>query len=109
MTVLYSTLIFSAYISVIESQYKANKDRLKNLQKARLVFQDHLGLEVRTILGKTQLVKGMQKPCIFDTHVCRLLFMLSVTDFCARGFGLAVPFRLIMTDMVMILSKIKQP
>lgn len=35
--------------------------------------------------------------------------MLSVTDFCARGFGLAVPFRLIMTDMVMILSKIKQP
>lgn len=44
--------------SVIESQNKANKDRLKNLGKARLVFQEHLGMEIRTISGKTQLVKG---------------------------------------------------
>ncbi|XP_005723495.1 kinetochore protein Spc25 [Pundamilia nyererei] len=50
---------------LIESQYKANKDRLKNLQKARLVFQDHLGLEVRTILGKTQLVKGEKLQFVF--------------------------------------------
>lgn len=46
---------------VIESQNKANKDRLRNLQKARNVFQDHLGLEIRTILGKSQLVRGV--PC----------------------------------------------
>uniref|UniRef100_A0A1A7X0Z2 SPC25, NDC80 kinetochore complex component, homolog n=1 Tax=Iconisemion striatum TaxID=60296 RepID=A0A1A7X0Z2_9TELE len=43
---------------LIESQNKANKDRLKNLQKARFVFQDHLGLEIRTVMDKTQLVKG---------------------------------------------------
>lgn len=49
---------FLALLSVIESQNKANKDRLRNLGKARLVFQDHLGMEIRTILGKTQLVKG---------------------------------------------------
>ncbi|KAM4558059.1 kinetochore protein Spc25 [Odontesthes bonariensis] len=49
----------------IESQNKANKDRLKNLQKARLVFQDHLGLEIRTILGKTQLVKGEKLQFVF--------------------------------------------
>ncbi|XP_061547815.1 kinetochore protein Spc25 [Phycodurus eques] len=34
---------------LIESQYKANKDRLKNLKKARLIFQDYLGLEIRKI------------------------------------------------------------
>ncbi|XP_040912459.1 kinetochore protein Spc25 [Toxotes jaculatrix] len=50
---------------LIESQNKANKDRLKNLQKARLVFQDHLGMEIRTILGKTQLVKGEKLQFVF--------------------------------------------
>uniref|UniRef100_A0A3B5MPP1 Kinetochore protein SPC25 n=1 Tax=Xiphophorus couchianus TaxID=32473 RepID=A0A3B5MPP1_9TELE len=40
---------------LIESQNRANKDRLRNLQKARLVFQDHLGLEIRTIIDKTQM------------------------------------------------------
>ncbi|KAM6934265.1 kinetochore protein Spc25 [Xenentodon cancila] len=50
---------------LIESQNKANKDRLKNLQKARLVFQDHLGLEIRTILGKTQLAKGEKLQFVF--------------------------------------------
>lgn len=52
-------IYFSPLFSVIRSQNKANKDRLRNLQKARLVFQDHLGMEIRTIQGKTQLVKGM--------------------------------------------------
>lgn len=59
-------LFFS--FSVIESQNKANKDRLRNLQKARLIFQDHLGLEIRTILGKTQLVKGI--PNKYMTIFC---------------------------------------
>ncbi|KAM9347278.1 kinetochore protein Spc25 [Symphorus nematophorus] len=49
----------------IKSQHKANKDRLKNLQKARQVFQDHLGIEIRTILGKTQLVKGEKLQFVF--------------------------------------------
>lgn len=52
-------------ILVIESQNRANKDRLRNLQKARLVFQDHLGLEIRTIIDKTQKVKG--KPSRLGT------------------------------------------
>ncbi|XP_070770812.1 kinetochore protein Spc25 [Enoplosus armatus] len=50
---------------LIVSQNKANKDRLRNLQKARLVFQDHLGMEIRTILGKTQLVKGEKLQFVF--------------------------------------------
>ncbi|KAM9709439.1 kinetochore protein Spc25 [Menidia menidia] len=50
---------------LIQFQNAANKDRLKNLQKARLVFQDHLGLEIRTILGKTQLVKGEKLQFVF--------------------------------------------
>uniref|UniRef100_A0A3Q2XLZ6 Kinetochore protein SPC25 n=1 Tax=Hippocampus comes TaxID=109280 RepID=A0A3Q2XLZ6_HIPCM len=40
----------------LESQYKANKDRLKNLQKARLIFEDNLGMEIRKIEGKLQFV-----------------------------------------------------
>ncbi|XP_044073486.1 kinetochore protein Spc25 [Siniperca chuatsi] len=55
---------------LIESQNKANKDRLRNLQKARLVFQDHLGMEIRTILGKTQLVKGEKLQFVFR-HINR--------------------------------------
>ncbi|KAM7407489.1 hypothetical protein PAMA_003287 [Pampus argenteus] len=50
---------------LIKSQNKANKDRLRNLQKARLVFQDHLGMEIRTIQGKTQLVKGEKLQFVF--------------------------------------------
>lgn len=50
---------------LIDSQNKANKDRLRNLQKARLVFQENLGLEIRTILGKTQLVKGEKLQFVF--------------------------------------------
>ncbi|XP_038576391.1 kinetochore protein Spc25 [Micropterus salmoides] len=50
---------------LILSQHKANKDRLRNLQKARLVFQDNLGMEIRTIIGKTQSIKGEQLQFIF--------------------------------------------
>lgn len=50
---------------LILSQNKANKDRLRNLQKARGVFQDHLGMEMRTILGQTQLVKGEKLQFVF--------------------------------------------
>ncbi|XP_022596960.1 kinetochore protein Spc25 [Seriola dumerili] len=50
---------------LIVSQNKANKDRLRNLQKARLIFQDHLGMEIRTILGKTQPVKGEKLQFVF--------------------------------------------
>ncbi|KAK9537580.1 hypothetical protein VZT92_005184 [Zoarces viviparus] len=50
---------------LIQSQNKANKNRLRKLQKARVVFQDHLGMEMRTILGKTQLVKGEKLQFVF--------------------------------------------
>ncbi len=52
--------------SVIESQHKANKNKLRNLQKARLVFQEHLGMEIRTILGKSQAVKGVPNTNMHD-------------------------------------------
>ncbi|KAM6954940.1 kinetochore protein Spc25 isoform 1-T4 [Lycodopsis pacificus] len=50
---------------LMQSQNKANKNRLKNLQKSRVVFQDHLGMEMRTILGKTQLAKGEKLQFVF--------------------------------------------
>lgn len=50
---------------LIESQNKANKNRLKNLQKCRLMFQEHLALEIRTILGKTELVRGEKLQFVF--------------------------------------------
>uniref|UniRef100_A0A3Q3W7A8 Kinetochore protein SPC25 n=1 Tax=Mola mola TaxID=94237 RepID=A0A3Q3W7A8_MOLML len=50
---------------LIESQNKANKDKLRNLQKARLVFQEHLGMEIRTILSKNQQVKGEKLQFVF--------------------------------------------
>nr|XP_020450469.1 kinetochore protein Spc25 [Monopterus albus] len=50
---------------LIESQNKANKDRLKNLQKARLVFQDHLGMEIRSVHCKTEQVKGEKLQFVF--------------------------------------------
>ncbi|KAF7649428.1 hypothetical protein LDENG_00141540 [Lucifuga dentata] len=37
---------------VIVSQNKANKNKLRILQKAREIFQDHLGLEIRKIQGE---------------------------------------------------------
>lgn len=51
--------VWALFFSVIVSQNKANKDRLRNLQKARLVFQDHLGMEIRTILSKSEVIKGV--------------------------------------------------
>ncbi|XP_068602464.1 kinetochore protein Spc25 [Brachionichthys hirsutus] len=50
---------------LIHSQNRANKDRLRNLQKARVVFEDHLGMEIRKILSKTQLVKGERLQFVF--------------------------------------------
>uniref|UniRef100_A0A8C5BUJ5 Kinetochore protein SPC25 n=1 Tax=Gadus morhua TaxID=8049 RepID=A0A8C5BUJ5_GADMO len=38
--------------SVVVSQNRANKDRLKNLLKAKQVFQERLGLEIRRIHGQ---------------------------------------------------------
>ncbi|XP_054644465.1 kinetochore protein Spc25 [Dunckerocampus dactyliophorus] len=49
----------------IESQYKANKNRLKNLQKARHVFQDHLGMEIRTICGTEHQLSGKRFQFVF--------------------------------------------
>ncbi len=37
---------------VIQSQNKANKDRLKKLNKCKDIFQKHLSLEIRKIQGK---------------------------------------------------------
>lgn len=45
--------MFVLYIFiVIQSQNKANKDRLKKLNKCKDVFQKHLSLEIRKIQGK---------------------------------------------------------
>ncbi|XP_046701265.1 kinetochore protein Spc25 isoform X2 [Silurus meridionalis] len=37
---------------LIHSQNKANKDRLKNLNKIKEIFQEHLSLEIRKIQGE---------------------------------------------------------
>ncbi|KAK5613820.1 hypothetical protein CRENBAI_015700 [Crenichthys baileyi] len=73
---------------LIESQNRANKDRLRNLQKARLVFQDHLGLEIRTIMDKTQLVKGVAAVC--PAIICTQLYMdMMAFSVCANQMVLA--------------------
>ncbi|CAN9497785.1 unnamed protein product [Ophioblennius macclurei] len=54
---------------VLLSQNKANKHKLKNLQKARYVFQDHLGLEIRTILGQTEANKGEKLLQFIFRHI----------------------------------------
>ncbi|XP_037542358.1 kinetochore protein Spc25 [Nematolebias whitei] len=50
---------------LIKSQNEANKNRLRNLQKARLMFQDHLGLEIRAVMDKTQVVKSKKLQFVF--------------------------------------------
>ncbi|XP_028992944.1 kinetochore protein Spc25 [Betta splendens] len=50
---------------LVESQNKTNKERLKNLQKAKLMFQEFLRLEIRTICGTTQQVKGEKLQFVF--------------------------------------------
>ncbi|KAM4608983.1 kinetochore protein Spc25 [Polymixia lowei] len=53
---------------LIVSQNKANKDRLKNLNKAKQVFQDRLGLEIRKIHGeKLQFIFRNIKPADQDS------------------------------------------
>ncbi|XP_056145677.1 kinetochore protein Spc25 [Lampris incognitus] len=37
---------------LMESQKKVNKEKLKNLNRAKEVFQEHLGLEIRKIRGE---------------------------------------------------------
>ncbi|CAL1581499.1 unnamed protein product [Knipowitschia caucasica] len=49
----------------IEAQNKANKKRLKNLQAARHMFQEHLGLEIRAITGNHQASTGEKLQFIF--------------------------------------------
>lgn len=44
--------VLNACFIVIQSQNKANKDRLKKLNKCKDVFQKHLSLEIRKIQGK---------------------------------------------------------
>lgn len=91
MTVFYAALIF--HVSVIESQNKANKDRLKNLQKARLVFQDNLGLEIRTIFSQTQLVKGIRTlSTLFLLMKVIYVVIIMYLHFCTAGFSFAVYF-----------------
>ncbi|XP_061731755.1 kinetochore protein Spc25-like [Nerophis ophidion] len=47
------------------SQFKANKDRLKNLQKYRTAFQENLGMEIRKIRGTAQHVNGEKLQFVF--------------------------------------------
>uniref|UniRef100_A0A8C6T641 Kinetochore protein SPC25 n=1 Tax=Neogobius melanostomus TaxID=47308 RepID=A0A8C6T641_9GOBI len=49
----------------IETQNKANKKRLKNLQKARHIFQDNLGVEIRAIMGKSEFSRGEKLQFVF--------------------------------------------
>ncbi|KAM3861970.1 kinetochore protein Spc25 [Diretmus argenteus] len=52
----------------VVSQHKANKDRLRNLNKAKQVFQDRLGLEIRKIHGeKLQFIFRNIKPADQDS------------------------------------------
>ncbi|KAG7280409.1 hypothetical protein CRUP_028152 [Coryphaenoides rupestris] len=53
--------------NVVVSQNRANKDRLNNLQKAKQVFQEHLGLEIRKINGvKLQFIFQNMDPASPD-------------------------------------------
>lgn len=49
----------------IEAQNKASKKKLKNLQKARNMFQDNLGLEIRVIKGQSEVSRGEKLQFIF--------------------------------------------
>ncbi|KAM8857178.1 kinetochore protein Spc25 [Synchiropus picturatus] len=50
---------------MILSQTKANKNKLKNLQKARTVFENHLGLEIRKIRENTQMDAGEKLQFVY--------------------------------------------
>lgn len=50
---------------VIEAQNKANKKRLNNLQNARQMFQDSLGLEIRAIVEKSEVSRGEKLQFVF--------------------------------------------
>ncbi|KAK2906110.1 kinetochore protein Spc25 [Channa argus] len=70
---------------LIESQHKENKYRLKNLQKTRLIFQNHLGMEIRKIVAKTQLDKGEKLQFVFrnikpSDHGCAYVVTMGIKD-----------------------------
>ncbi|KAM9804953.1 kinetochore protein Spc25 [Neosynchiropus ocellatus] len=50
---------------MILSQTKANKNKLKNLQKARIVFENHLGLEIRKIRENAQMDGGEKLQFVY--------------------------------------------
>lgn len=63
---------------LIVSQNKANKDRLKNLNKAKQVFQGRLGLEIRKIHGeKLQFIFRDINP---RDSECVYTFMLRISE-----------------------------
>lgn len=49
----------------IDTQNKANKKKLKNLQKARQMFQENLGLEIRVIKGESEVSRGEKLQFVF--------------------------------------------
>ncbi|XP_010889209.1 kinetochore protein Spc25 [Esox lucius] len=63
---------------LIISQNQANKTRLKNLNRAKQVFQDHLGLEIRKINGDTlQFIFRNINP---KDPVCAYTFRLRINE-----------------------------
>ncbi|XP_070978739.1 kinetochore protein Spc25 isoform X1 [Oncorhynchus clarkii lewisi] len=62
---------------LIVSQNKANKDRLKNLNKAKQVFQGRLGLEIRKIHEKLQFIFRDINP---KDSECVYTFMLRISE-----------------------------
>ncbi|XP_021434755.1 kinetochore protein Spc25 isoform X2 [Oncorhynchus mykiss] len=62
---------------LIVSQNKANKDRLKNLNKAKQVFQGRLGLEIRKIHEKLQFIFRDINP---RDSECVYTFMLRISE-----------------------------
>lgn len=52
LSLLMPLMLVLCIFIVIQSQNKANKDRLKKLNKCKDVFEKHLSLEIRKIQGK---------------------------------------------------------
>lgn len=50
---------------LIGAQNKLNKNRLKNLQKARQMFEENLGLEIRVIRMESELSRGQKLQFVF--------------------------------------------
>ncbi|XP_020317664.1 kinetochore protein Spc25 [Oncorhynchus kisutch] len=63
---------------LIVSQNKANKDRLKNLNKAKQVFQGRLGLEIRKIHGEK--LQFIFRDINQKDSECVYTFMLRISE-----------------------------